>query len=64
MNQLPAERSALTGRTWPSSYRREHYAPITGPWRRIATWERIAGVLLATAIGVGLAAWAVAWWSA
>lgn len=32
--------------------------------RRESAAERIAGVLLATAIGVGLAAWAVAWWSA
>jgi hypothetical protein len=31
---------------------------------RVRMWETVAGVLLAVAIGVGLAAALVAWWSA
>lgn len=44
--------------------RADYASPLTRYDRRESAAERIAGVLLATAIGVGLAAWAVAWWSA
>lgn len=44
---------------WPG----EHANPIEH-YRAAPRWERIAGVLLAIAIGVALAAALVAWWSA
>lgn len=44
---------------WP----REH-ADAIEHYRAAPRWERIAGVLLAVAIGVALAAALITWWSA
>ena len=34
-----------------------------GRWERVRLAEKVADVLFAAAIGVGLAAWLVMWWS-
>lgn len=39
------------------------YTNIYPMAHREPTWERVAGYVLAVAIGVGLAALLVAWWS-
>lgn len=43
--------------------RAEYASPVTR-YEHEPRWERIAGKVLAVAIGVGLAAYLVAWWSA
>lgn len=42
----------------------DYASPITRYTSDVRLWETVAGVLLAVAIGVGLAAWLVLWWSA
>lgn len=61
MNTLPAHRRAMAGRTHSRTYYPADYDPIAVYRQPIA--ERIYGVLLATVIGVCLAAAAVHWWS-
>lgn len=65
MTYLPHHRRAISGRTHHSPYRHADYAGIYGPYgRATSTAERAAGVLLAVAIGVLLAAALLHWWSA
>ena len=59
MNALPASRRAINGRTHGRTYYPADYDPIEVYRAPIA--ERIYGVLLATVIGVCLAAAAVHW---
>ena len=63
MNALPEHRRAIHARTHASVYRHADYAGVEH-FRPESRWERIAGGLLAVAIGLGLAASLVAWWSA
>lgn len=75
MNALPEHRRCITGRTQSRTYYPADYDPIQKYYpanydqiqgfkpRSSATSERIYGVLLATVIGVCLAAWAVHWWA-
>lgn len=39
------------------------YTSVRPMVHREPTWEKVGGVLLATVIGVGMAALLVAWWS-
>ena len=41
----------------------DYASPITRYTSDVRLWETVAGVLLAVAIGVGLAAALVAWWA-
>lgn len=62
MNQLPIERHVIHGRTFARSWSAASMDPIERP--QITPYERVASVLLAVAIGTGLALALVAWWSA
>lgn len=41
----------------------DYASPVTRYTSDVRLWETVAGVLLAVAIGVGLAAALVAWWA-
>lgn len=62
MNRLPFDRHVIHGRTFSSSWNAAAMDPIERP--HISAAERIASVMLAVAIGTGLALCLVAWWSA
>lgn len=64
MNDLPEHRRVIEARTHARMYRHADYAGIEHYRAAVSRGERIAGWLLAAAIGVGLAAWLVVWWSA
>ena len=50
-------------RTLAEAWPHEHASAIEVYTTRVRMWETVAGVLLAVAIGVGLAAALVAWWA-
>ena len=62
MNQLPYDRQVIHGRTHSRSWSAASMDPIERP--EITLYERVASVLLAVAIGTGMALALVAWWSA
>jgi hypothetical protein len=55
MNQLPAHRALVNGRTWGRYWRPEDYCAIEHH-RAESTAERIGGVILAVVIGIVMAA--------
>lgn len=63
MTGLPHHRRMILGRTWSAPYSHASHDPISGPWRRVTTTERIAGVVLAVVIGIIGAAALVHWWA-
>lgn len=63
MNALPEHRRALFGRTFSRPWAPGEFDPIAH-YRRPSPAERVAGVLLATVIGILGAAALVNWWSA
>ena len=64
MTYLPHHRRIQCGRTWSAPYSHASHDPISGPWKRQTTTERVAGVLLAVVIGVIGAASLIHWWAA
>lgn len=60
---LPEHRRAIHGRTLDRSFEPTDYAMIEHCTSDVRLLETVAGVLLAVAIGVGLAVALVAWWT-
>lgn len=51
-------------RTLAEAFPCERASAIEAYTTHVRLWEAMAGVLLAVAIGAGLALWLVVWWSA
>jgi len=51
-------------RTLAEAWPREYASPIEHYTSSARMWETVAGIALAVVIGVGLAWWMFAWWSA
>lgn len=55
MNRLPAHRAALAGRTWDRGWNPADYAAVE--WhRRSSRYDTAAGIVVAVAIGIFMAA--------